>query len=227
MNKSKINKIGVEIEGGWQKGHKVIPKICGDGSIVTAKGYRYIGGIPRMPGWDKIHNVMGEIKSSPCATIDSIITWMKQNYPSATNASCGLHVHVSTKKREDYALLTDESFYKFFLNGMEAWGKKHLSKTKTEDKSFWKRLNGNNEFCLRSWHPLDQITGMRGKYTQLNFAAFREHRTMECRLLPAFTTQEKAILGVTFFVTLVHNYLEKAKPTSETKKCLDRIVGFP
>jgi hypothetical protein len=227
MNKSKLDKIGVEIEGGWTKGHKCLPNVHYDGSInLPIPEYHSIRWVRPLSGWNKKYNVIGEIRSIPYSRLRSVEDWIKQNYPSVTNPTCGLHVHVSTKTLEAFSLFTQDRFYKLFLTGMEEWGKKHLGRTSEEDKAFWNRLEGKNTYCLRQFKPLRQLQGTDLKYTHLNFLAYREHGTLECRLLPAFSTLEKALLSVKFFVKLTDGFLEKAQPTTTTKKFLPLLQSI-
>ena len=106
---------------------------------------------------------------------------------------------------------------------MEKWGQRHCSSRSSEDRSFWARFKGNNDFCVREHYPISQIKGQDDKYTRLNFCSWREHRTLECRLFPAFKTVDKSISGTAFFIRLVDNYLRTMKPNDYTKKYLQII----
>lgn len=185
---SPINKVGVELEGGWNQ----IPDGCHlqhDGSVSVA---------------DIAH--VGEIVSQPM-NLEEILSWMNLCYPQKTNATCGLHVHVSVKNTLHYSRLMDREFHQYFFKKMKEWGERiRVNKA----SAFWKRLAGNNSFARRTNIDPDAQASVRGKdgvrYRLLNFC-WRLHGTMEMRLLPAFQKKELAMSAVKEEVILVEKYL--------------------
>lgn len=214
---SKIDKIGVEIEGGWLNGHKAIESVYGDGSVNIADYYS------KDEDDSCEDDICGEVCSDPLPSLRNLGKWVREFYPDTTNETCGLHIHLSTKRHLDYALLMHKKFFDLFVNGMSEWGKKNLGNRSEEDKAFWKRLSGVNTYCRKEWKPIKQLQGDWERYTMLNYAAFRDHRTIECRLLPAFKDVEKSLRGIGFFVKLTDSYLKTMKPNDFTKKYLQEI----
>lgn len=99
-----IEKIGVEMEGGWEKK----PLNLYDDVSIKVTG-----------------NYVGEVSSPPMSLseIEKIEEWIRKNYPSFCNETCGFHVHISLRDNLDYARLMTQNFYEYFLTEIEKWGK--------------------------------------------------------------------------------------------------------
>ncbi len=204
---ARINKIGVELEGGWDSDK--------DGNPISASGEPMedrIGHDGSVKGFSCPH--YGEAPS-PAGSIDETLAWMKKYYPSHMNQSCGFHVHVSFKNLLSYQRLMDTPFWEFFQKELKAYGKERGFKP---SHPFWERVNGNSHFCTATHNPDGQVE-RRGKgdhrYTQLNYS-FADHNTLECRVLPGFEKVEDAIHAVKWLCNLYEGYLEKL-PREERK----------
>jgi hypothetical protein len=205
-----INRIGLEVEGGWD-GEPYIPPfddldLVADGSIdgVTVQSDKPL----------RCAHV-GEAVSSPL-TRDEVEEWIKKHWPLHTNITCGYHIHVSVKKPLYYFLLTRKT-YTLQLRA-QMW---NLAKDlKLPDGHYiWKRLDGTNPFCLLNYDASGQIgvkvkkVGMRVRYGFLNFAK-NIHDTMEFRALPTFESPELALKFTNVFLDGVEEYVKSASQAS-------------
>jgi hypothetical protein len=200
-----IQKIGLEIEGGWFDRHlhpSPVAKWHRDGSVrnirATQNG-RNIGHV-------------GEVASEPLPSLEAVKTWINDFWPDRKNKSCGFHIHVSVKP-ELYEFLMEEDFYNQFLKIMEETGK-----TLKLSKHFFDRLNNQNSYCRRIFHPHEQageITKTDKRYTHLNYC-YTLHGTLENRLPCATLTVKQAFTIVKVYTDLIEAYLEKhAKPKAK------------
>ena len=102
---SKIKYYGIEFEGCWENepcGFK------GDGSVYFNDE-------------SEDENYIGEVASIPL-TEYKLYRWIKENYPSHTNKSCGLHVHLSFTTNYAYQRLMSKQFFDKFIDSLEKWG---------------------------------------------------------------------------------------------------------
>ena len=193
-------KIGIEVEGFWRADDWQSVKEaaaqwhmggCGDGSLncddidadVTAHEFQ------TRPG------SLGEAISQLVAV-----------YPHYTNASAGMHVHVSFQPA-DVTALTCTEFFEFFAARWEAWGR-----TNGVKGEFWKRLRGENQYCRKPdvaqmWPRHIGNAADMGRYNQLNFSAYSEHRTVECRLLPMFRDARLGVLAIEELIAIYEDWL--------------------
>lgn len=189
---------------------------------------------------------------SPALTYEELIPWAMNNHPDEVDESCGLHVHVSFHKVNDYIRLMTPEFYEFFLKWLEDWGHKMEF---PPHHDFWKRLRGENKYCHKLWadkecqhnhgegHPLhptrhdpeDQAACANWnphRYAQLNFC-FLKHGTLECRVFPAFKDPRMSLAAVECIVTCYQTYLSQNKAKQEpikitqSTKYEDSIVEEP
>lgn len=185
-----IDRIGVELEGGWNS--NINRKIYADGSVRVVAPYR------------------GEVASPP-STLEEIAKYIKNNTPDVVDDSCGLHIHMSFKNNSSsFLTLMEKDFYIFFKNQMREWG---ILQNLKPTHQFWHRLAGENRFCKDAFQPEKQVH-MKGKgdhrYTQLNYC-YAMHGTIECRLFPGFTDPDIIISAVHALVKCYEDYLESKK----------------
>jgi hypothetical protein len=185
MNFTSIDRVGIELEGGWNT-RPANAAFHYDGSVSGALGSASIG----------------EMVSAPMSTWDEVAAWITAAYPETHDRSCGYHIHVSFKSRRAYARLMDRKFFDYFTTRMEGWGRRmHLPATHL----FWSRLAGLNRYCQKNYAPDTQVA-MRTKgparYAQLNYC-FQLHGTIECRLAPVF---KQARVAVAFALELLSTY---------------------
>lgn len=182
-----IKRIGVEIEGGWNR-KPPSASIYADGSVSI-----------RAPE-------SGEI-SSPPSRFTEIKKFLRENYPSDTNSTCGMHIHLSFYHNGIYSRLMTEDFYHYFLVEVEKWGKENEDFC---DSLFWDRLKGENSFCRRKFNCDEQVEkefkdGCR--YAHLNYC-FTLHNTIEVRIFPAFKQVEAAISALRKTIEIFEEWLK-------------------
>ena len=180
-----VNKVGVELEGGWN-GDKDF-QLEHDGSVHVDADY------------------VGEAPSPPLAP-RAVPAWMKEHYPDAVNVTCGMHVHVSVKHQWHYARLMEPEFLAYVKNALQTWGEQLFIR---EEHPFWDRLKGRNDYCKDEFVPELQVKHKEkggNRYTMLNYTWAR-YRTVECRVLPAFAACEIAISAVFAVVDTFEAYL--------------------
>lgn len=201
-----VNKIGVELEGGWNG--NVPFQLEHDGSVHVTADYT------------------GEVPSPPLRP-QEVVSWMREHYPDAVNDTCGMHVHVSVKHQWHYARLMDKEFFDFLKTSLAAWGKKLSIR---EEHPFWARLRGGNDYCKDEFHPELQIQHRdKGgeRYTMLNYTWSR-YRTVECRVLPGFAACEIAISAVLHLVNTFEEYLvANCRSTTPSLEGLVRVAEVP
>ena len=192
-----IDKIGCEIEGGWNYGREDLHEDLGI----------------KMGGF-KTSACCGEAISKPIGDLDEMIEWIKTNYKGLeTQHMCGLHFHFSFNDISHYVALMNKKFHAHFINSMIKFGEGYP----INNPHFWDRLENKNKFCKNEFRPEEQIflkkkiPNDHGRYTQLHYA-FGLHKTIESRLLPTFVTVECAIAGLLAHVDCFESYLNENPP---------------
>lgn len=197
-------KVGIEIEGLWNNLRETRDRAneedlggCQDGSVrqnptSNAEGYEF----QTVPG-----------------TLREALSQLISFYPDETNDSCGMHVHVSFNVSTDASLLATQQFFDYFRARWIAWGEReHVwgrgspDDTNTARGTFWQRLFGHNDYCRVNRSTERNILSM-DRYHQLNFSAWNEHRTVECRLLPMFKSARLGVSAVQELLAIFEDYL--------------------
>lgn len=196
-----IEKIGVELEGGWtERRHD----LHADESLREAD----------FPDC----GCFGELVSAPINNEKELFNFIRDNWPDATSDRCGYHIHFSFKNPGLYALCMETAFYNTFLKVMDDWGKK----TNLKSKEFWSRLKGENKYCRKSFEPHRQSMcrtkdeARRGdlRRTHWNFC-FSLYGTIECRMLPTFKDVEIAIDATNVLIKFLEDYLDSYEDSAK------------
>lgn len=198
--KSRIQYIGIEVEGVW----KVAPKgsrIVHDGSV---KGFPALG-LPE--------ENFGEIASPPILPIQAT-SWILKNYPNFLNETCGLHMHMSFKEARNYMRLMVEDYQDTVLHYLEKWGKEEKI---PDNHHFWSRLRGESEYCQKKFWPDKQVIQQRKdydrtreghRYTMINYChGLRGMGTVEIRVLPMFDTPQQSARAIRLLVDVTNGSL--------------------
>jgi hypothetical protein len=206
MQLRRIDKIGVELEGGWNYYPDQMRRWdgeMGDDCSVRCEGDEISG---------------GELRSAPSdwRTIEGL---MRNCYPDVVDSSCGMHVHISLKSKLDYGRLMSRSFYDFFLREIIAWGSDNVR----AGSRFWRRLDGGEYAQADIFEPELGILGSADRYAFLNFNAYQRYGTIECRLLPMFDTSTLAIKAVRAVLEITEGYL-RTRPRETIKR---RTLSVP
>lgn len=202
--RSRIDQIGVELEGGWTKLPKGTAALVHDGSVKfdslmdPAVGHPMVDGKLLRPG---------EMVSPPMPQ-SMLNAWLTQHFPQKVNETCGLHIHMSFKSPLIYQRLMDASFGKTILEFLSRWGEQEVKDGNLlKTHPLFRRLAGTSEFCQDAFFADDQASMARKdyqrnrpghRYTVVNYP-YRMHQTVEVRVLPMFDSvaqTERALVRV-------------------------------
>lgn len=201
-----IDKIGLEVEGGWGGKRFVQPldiPIIQDFSI---DGQMY----PHDRGMKSPH--VGEVVSQPMpCRRENIEEWIDKYWPIEANNTCGYHIHLSFTKIKDYSLLTRKTFLFRLIKNLKQLGTElGLSPA----NYLWARLQGANPFTTINFDAAHQIAlkekriADRKRYGMLN-CCWHIHKTLEFRALPTFRDKGHAKKFTLAYVQEVEKYLEE------------------
>jgi hypothetical protein len=186
---NRIAKMGVELEGGWET--KPDARMVGDGSVSVSANY------------------VGELPSPPFEDPVALTAWMRKNYPTKTNQSCGMHVHVSFKNRKDYLRFMSKEAFDHIHDELEKWGKR----ANIKNEHFWARLRGDNTYCKLFYSPMKQVKHVDkgpARYSMLNYC-YGRYGTMELRVLPLFKEVDVGVAAVMAFANICERWLGKRR----------------
>jgi hypothetical protein len=199
-----VDKIGLELEGGWEG--KPGKRPFKDEEIIID---RSIDGqtLPNDGPMKSVH--VGEIVSKPMS-LDKWEEWLRKYWPSEANNTCGYHIHLSMKKPLYYILLTRK---KFLFDLLDDIMQKAKELELPEGHYLYQRLSGRNPFCMFNFDPSQQIgveekrIGMRTRYGVINYC-HGLHKTVEFRALPTFKNPDHAVEFTHVYLDRVRRYLE-------------------
>lgn len=184
-----IDRVGVEIEGGWDNRPE---NYTGDGSVCC-------GG-----------NVTGESVSPPYRRFSTLEAYIRENWPGCVDATCGFHIHTSLQTKAMYSRLMEPDFAADTLAFWKTWAERNNIKP---SHRFWSRWRGENRYCrvvCDNTLPVMEQSLARGKsgprYYFLNYSHLA-HNTMELRLLPAWKDASVAVQSVTDWCAFIENWL--------------------
>ena len=194
--RSRIYRVGVELEGGWDKLPQKGVVIVHDGSV-------------RFPG--KIVDYIGEIPS-PALEVSALPRWMGIFHPQHVNETCGMHVHMSFMSALCYARLMRPEYPATIIKYVEKWAR---AEELPAAHPIWDRLAGKSRFCQHVFHADEQVSTVRKdhdqqrpghRYTVMNYC-FNTNGTMECRLLPMMEKAEQSIRAVQEIINITNAFL--------------------
>lgn len=204
-------KIGVELEGRWGDLDRTLREAqeygadgCSDGSVNPRDGS---GCSPH------------EIQTKP-GSLGECLHQVVRFYPDETDASCGMHVHVSFANVTDFTCLSTAAFFAYFKARWTNWG---VANNLHPEGEFFRRLRGDNQYCIPNRDEPRWLTNM-DRYHQLNFSAYNEHKTVECRLLPMFVNQTLAVLAIQELIDIYQTFLTNPEEHGLTLPVLDVAV---
>lgn len=194
---------GVELEGAWNDDRSDIRArmgtrgtIKGDGSVHAVAD-----------GW------AGEFATRPYKTWDNLERCVRDAHPDVVDDSCGMHVHTSWTLG-DYARLMNPEFPKYFRGRMAEYAVT-LPPGRARDALQY-RLAGSNTYCRVNTDGDMEEPFAADRYRQLNYC-WNAHRTLECRLLPAFDTADESIAAIRFLLSVYEDYLNSAPAIEEER----------
>ena len=191
-----IDKIGVELEGGWEEKPEGLRP---DASVYISNS-----------------NYVGEISSIPFGNIKELRKWLFKNYPKKVNNTCGLHIHISLKNVLLYSKVMTKEFHKYVKNSIIDFI--NVTKLDAEDKdNLIKRIKGCNRFCGDSFRADEQVIQEYKetcRYTHINYC-FSLHGTIEFRILCMFKSKHNALKFIKVIIKCVNEYLKKVVKEKE------------
>lgn len=213
---SRIDKVGVEVEGYWddliaakaEAARLGMGRGCRDGSL----GDAYDG------AW--------EFQTVP-GPLGSALEQVKAIYPDNYAADCGMHVHVSFKDAPiTVGMFACQEFFDYWASRWDAFGR---AKNIAASSEFWRRLRGENTYCRRPnvsmFYDRCNVVDM-DRYNQINFSAWAEHRTIESRLLPLFRDSALALAAITETVDIFDTWAQTRGPEILAAACAPIVATF-
>jgi hypothetical protein len=240
--RNRIYRIGVELEGAWEK----LPKgtlLQRDGSLDPLQnrlGEGFVG-----PEGRRLNYKVGELPSPPL-DLASWQAWMRVYYPHKVSAECGLHVHMSFVSAFTYMRVMRPNYPSTVLDYVTLWAKKEgLSPY----HPLWPRLEGKSRYCQHKFFADAQVATPSKdfhqdrdghRYTVINYP-FVRNQTVECRLLPMMDTVDQAISAIQNLLDVTNAYLvataarepkvlkkvELNEPEVRTESALHTIIDAP
>lgn len=189
------DKVGIEIEGKWTDLDEVSRRASEEGMDPTDDCSIRQSLVPGR------HT--GELRSEP-GSLSQALNQLVDFYPDETDRSCGLHVHVSFQDPHHITQLTCQEFYDYFRARFKAWGEREQIPPHAE---FWRRLNGENNFCSHNDAANGRDAFSDDRYRQLNFTAYDRHRTVECRMLPMFRRSSHSVSAIIELLSIYEDWL--------------------
>jgi hypothetical protein len=192
--------VGVEIEGRFLNVDDLAEEVdnaglthCEDGSIHDSP--------------DSDCSAM-EIQTIPGSLVEQL-RQLSRFYPDEADGSCGMHVHVSFNDPCCITQLSTPEFVEYFHRRWRAWGE---SNKLLPFGQFFSRLTGGNDYCIANTERDCENPFNTDRYRQLNFAAWREHKTLECRLLPMFRDAKLAYSALVELLSIYEDWLGRDCP---------------
>lgn len=169
--RNRIHRLGIELEGGWEKlpkgmhlvhdGSVSVPAPPGAGGLTSAEQRMYLE-------MDAIRNrrpltgaesaMFDNLRSrarigtkfhvgeapSPILEMDDWQEWMRKFYPSHVNETCGLHVHFSFKSAFHYQRLMNPALNATTAEYIRQWANEEGLNA---SHCLWPRIAGRSEYC--------------------------------------------------------------------------------
>jgi len=225
---NRINLVGIELEGGWDKavqGYEIIR----DGSVKFDPPQGRYDYNPRTGerefvltgGKTAPKYAVGEIVSGRTGMkIAAIEPWLTRCYPQHVNETCGLHVHMSFTNKLNYSRLMSQEYLDQMIRELRLWGEREG----ITDKRFWNRLDPNHPWTQQHCAHLflgDKQALIRKKdynsrgtshsrYTFINFCE-AQHHTVEVRGLTMFEDSATAYKAIMCVLDTTNRFLSKIR----------------
>lgn len=197
--RNRIYRVGIELEGGWEKLPKDVSGLVHDGSV------RFDSLQERVPAY------IGELPS-PALDMKTWPSWLKEKYPSGVNRTCGMHVHMQPMTALTYQRLMDNRYPATVVQAFKEWAKKEGF---SEDHHFYERLAGRSRYCQHLFYPDDQIKKVDKdhnqerpghRYTVIHYC-YARYGTIECRLLPMMRDAAQAERAIRELLDVTNAFL--------------------
>lgn len=143
---------------------------------------------------------------------------VNDNFPDATNDSCGGHVHISFKDERFYGLCMSKDYWLGLLNKMKLFAEDCYP----EDKdALLHRIRGAH-YCKADFTPDKQIWEEGDRYTQINYCHNR-YGTLEIRFLPMFKEKSKHIEALDLVLDYTCDFIRMHLAYSEPERLVTEL----
>ncbi len=210
--RNRIYRVGIELEGGWDNLATGV-NLEHDGSVAVRP--RSTPANPSAPTFRAGELPSGILEPS------KVEPFLLEFYPDHVNESCGMHIHQSVKSALHYQLLMTPVYQATIIHYLKLWA---TAQDIAASHHFWKRLAGQNQYCKLEYFADEQASaptknynrngGVASRYTAINYT-HKQHGTVECRVLPMFTTKKQAIKAAKYVLDLTNAFLAKQKRKEE------------
>lgn len=210
--RSRIDLIGVEIEGGWTKLPKGTLSLIPDSSVTFQELPLDGNGRPLLNG---LRVQTGELASPPMP-VTMLHSWLDQHFPQAVNQTCGLHLHMSFKSALVYQRLMERSYQKTVIEFVKRWAEKKKADGQIpKDHPIWERLTGNSYYCQdKFWADAQAATKTKSfnhqrdgnRYTAVNYC-YGLHQTVEIRLMSMFKEMKLCEEAINLLIDITNAWL--------------------
>lgn len=208
--RNRIDKIGIEVEGGWRTQLAPPDRMTHDGSVFDrGRAGRRQKVLPTgMPE----EGFAGEAVSPPLEP-SGFSRWLRRCHPGWVDDTCALHAHLSFKNVKYYEILASSVDYNdTLLHYLKTWAlaeEAAVPGTFPEPHHLWSRLEGRNRFAMAKFWPERQIANLHKpanrdavrddevghRYTVVNYC-YGVHKTAEIRVLPMMKDAELSIRAI-------------------------------
>lgn len=206
--RSRIDMIGVELEGAWTKLPKGTDSLHPDGSVTFPEFGRGVSP-------DGFPISVGELVSPPMP-LGMLHAWVEQHYPQFVNKTCGLHLHMSFKSPLVYQRLMDPTYQETIFEFVGRWAtSKRDAGRLPADHPIFERLKGNTQYCQKKFWADHQAAQRQksfqrnregNRYTAVNYC-YGLHQTVEIRLLSMFDKADLAEEALRLLLDITNAWL--------------------
>ncbi len=228
-----VDKVAFEAEGGYYnipgcRGHKVHAgghRIEHDGSVRFDERHpkRIWNLLKKAVAEKKVSGgnnprsyfMPGEYVSEPFSSVEKASQKLVECWPDRTNATCGLHFHLSVRNPSFYSRLMEPDFYKYLKDSLAAFAEaEELNRIFME--RFYNKSDWAKRYCRDEFIPLRQAYTKRkeyndpnrSRYTMLNFC-HGLHETMEIRVFTTHMPLKRAVNCLLWYVHTVDTFLHE------------------
>lgn len=231
--RNRVDKVGLEVEGGWTRQLPPPDRMTHDGSVFDRgrAGQRQ----KVLPAGMPAEGFAGEAVSPPLEP-SGFPRWLRRCHPMWVDDTCALHVHMSFKNVKYYEILCSSIDYNdTLLHYIKTWAlaeEAAVPGTFPELHHLWSRLEGRNRFAMSKFWPERQIANLHKplnrdavrddeaghRYTVVNYC-FGVHKTLEVRVLPMMRQADLSVRAVRRVIDITNACLvvmaTKLKPVVE------------
>jgi len=164
---------------------------------------------------DDTQLVDGEMVSPPLKP-EECDPWIRENYPTRTNTSCGSHQHTSFTQMKYMSIVMDREFQTYMINELLDWGN---TAGVRDGSAFYRRLNGEVHWCKDKYEAYIQIHSRdkdECRYRVINYCHLL-HGTMEVRVLPAFQDVELSVSAHRELTRIIEQYVRDHEDSLKTQ----------